>query len=324
MTGIVELLMFIGLLRLGSKAKASAPPGPMPTSPPPGEPPAPATSSATPSGVSTPAVPTPGTTETPTAPTVLPIQPAGDSTMPAIPWPQGPVPATLPVFPGSGWEPDVPITPEVSARAAYWNDFLWDTKTQKPRKPFVQENFGGQWLTFATAWHPGDKGPKTFMATEAWRVKQAAPAPAPAPAPTAAPTPAPAAASAPAPTPTAPPEAAPPEASSSPQNAPSPGAAQAPTVTRPASVTAHVLPYPGPNAWQANSDYIRRYQSALVDLGFMQAGQVDGKYGPTTKAAVLAYQATQPGLVKDGEAGQDTAAALESSLANAGFFGSPS
>jgi peptidoglycan hydrolase-like protein with peptidoglycan-binding domain len=84
---------------------------------------------------------------------------------------------------------------------------------------------------------------------------------------------------------------------------------------------AHVLPYPGPNAWQANSAYIARYQAALIALGFLPAGSADGKFGPATKAAVLAYQNAQPGLTKDGEAGPDTAAALESSLANAGAFG---
>lgn len=314
--GIVELLMFVGLLRAASKDKKAPAqaPGPMPTTTPDEG----AAQPQTPAPVVPPVVP-PLSTPTVT-PTVLPIQAAPDTTMPAIPWPQGPVPATLPVFPGPGWEPDLPVTPEVAKRAAYWNDFLWDTKTQKQRKPFVQENFGGEWLTFAPAWHPGDKGPKTFMATEAWRVKVPASAPAPAPSPASAP-----AASAPtiAPTPAASAPAPAPAPASAPQQAPAPGQAQAPAVSRPPGTTAHVLPYPGPGAWQSNTDYVRRYQSALVDLGFMSAGDVDGKYGPKTKAAVLAYQKGQTGLTQDGEAGADTAAALESSLANAGFFGTP-
>jgi hypothetical protein len=43
------------------------------------------------------------------------------------------------------------------------------------RKAFVQEMLGGQWVTYAAAWHPGDKGAQTYMATEAWRVCTAPP-----------------------------------------------------------------------------------------------------------------------------------------------------
>ena len=251
----IELLLGLWWLKGGKgeqKKKEQPSPGPMP----PGVP----SDDASPAASSPAAAPAPAQAATPIA-------------EPSIPWPSGPVPASLPAFPGPGWEPDDPPTPEVSARAQYWNGFLWNQGKRTMRKPFVQENFGGRWLSFAAAWHPGDKGPRTLMATEAWRVKQVA-APVPVVAPSA---------------PTAP---------SSPA---------APDVM-------HVLPYPGPGAWQKDSAYITRYQTALAHLGFLQMTDVDGKYGPHTKAAVIEFQKSQTGLIQDGEAGQDTAAALDAAL----------
>jgi hypothetical protein len=91
------------------------------------------------------------------------------------PWPAPPTPGTLPPFPGAGWCPDTPVTPTVQARAAYWLPLLWNLQTRAIARPYVQELFAGQWVTFAAAWHPGDKGPQTNMAVEAWRVCTAPP-----------------------------------------------------------------------------------------------------------------------------------------------------
>jgi peptidoglycan hydrolase-like protein with peptidoglycan-binding domain len=195
-------------------------------------------------------------------------------TGPVIPWPAGPQPGTLPPFPGPGWEPDTPVTNEIVARANYWNPLLWNYSTKTQRKPFVQENFGGEWLTFAAAWHPGDKGAQTYMSTEAWRVKRAAPAAA-----------APAAA-APAYVPAA-----------------APAAAHVPSL---------VEPYPGPGAYATNASYITRVQTALAFLGF-PPGPIDGKDGPLTRGAVTAFQAAR-GLTQDGMAGPATAAELDNAL----------
>lgn len=105
------------------------------------------------------------------------------TTPPMPPWPTAPVPSTLPAFPGPGWCPDTPVTDAIAKRATYWNQFLWNFPTKSIRRAFVQEQFGGQWVTFAAAWHPGSAGPKTFMSTEAWRVCTQPPvAPAPVPA----------------------------------------------------------------------------------------------------------------------------------------------
>jgi Putative peptidoglycan binding domain len=118
----------------------------------------------------------------PAAPAAAPSPPLPSGTVPATPgtptmppWPTAPVPADLPPFPGKGWIPDTPVTDAISARAAYWNPLLWDLPNKKIRKPYVQEQFGGQWVTFAAEWHPGDAGPQTFMAVEAWRQASAPP-----------------------------------------------------------------------------------------------------------------------------------------------------
>jgi peptidoglycan hydrolase-like protein with peptidoglycan-binding domain len=244
--------------------------------------------SATPSGAPMPG-PLPSTGPTPdlsTAPAVIPTEPPVAATLPTLPWPSGPVPATLPPFPGPGWEPDVPVTNEIASRATYWNALLWDFGSRTMRKPFVQENFGGQWVTWAAAWHPGDKGPQTFMATEAWRVKTSA---APSPMPMAAPPMA------------APPMAAPPMA--------------APGFTPPMGppVVAPLLPYPGPGAYHTNGAYIYKLQVALATLGYAPEA-LDGLDGPHTQAAVRAFQHDH-GLTQDGMAGPQTAAAIDAAVA---------
>src|SRR5208337_2234419 len=115
-------------------------------------------------------------------PTIVPSSaptaaPGGTPSM--APWTgttaQAPVPANLPPFPGPGWTPDTPVSSAIANRATYWNPQLWNFGSKVIVKPFVQEQFGGRWLTFVAAWHPGDKGPQTFMATECWRLASSLP-----------------------------------------------------------------------------------------------------------------------------------------------------
>lgn len=64
----------------------------------------------------------------------------------------------------------------------------------------------------------------------------------------------------------------------------------------------------------ANNDpeVVKRIQRALTDQG-IDAGGVDGKFGPKTTAAVAAFQRLK-GLVVDGDVGPKTARALEIEL----------
>lgn len=64
----------------------------------------------------------------------------------------------------------------------------------------------------------------------------------------------------------------------------------------------------------ANNDpeVVKRIQRALTEQG-IDAGGVDGKYGPKTTAAVAAFQRIK-GLVVDGQVGPKTARALEIEL----------
>jgi hypothetical protein len=286
--GTLWWMLFRG--RGGAASTPAAMPGPMPSTPatPAQDSAAAAANAAAASSPSAAAA----SADAQAAPAPIPAA-APTPTLPALPWPSTPVPATLPPFPGPGWEPDTPVSTELASRATYWNAILWDYSTKTQRKPFVQENFGGEWITFAAAWHPGDKGPKTYMATEAWRVKKAG-------------------ASAPAyvsPQASAPPAAAAPATSTL---FATPGVA--PVVTRPA--IAPVQPYPGPGAWQSNTAYVKRYQAALAGLGYYH-GNVDGLAGPLTQAAVKAFQ-THAGLAPvDGQAGAATAAALDQALTHA-------
>ena len=232
------------------------------------------------------AAPAPTPAVTPPVP-IGPVTPPG--TLPPMPpWPS-PAPANLPSFPGAGWVPDTPVTPAIAARASYWNPLLWDYPSKTMRKPFVQEQFGGQWLTFAAAWHPGSAGPQTYMATEAWRLASAPSVTPPAPAP--------------APAPVVPPSA---------------------PMARPAPVS----PYPGTGAYSGNAPYITRYQSALTFLAQSMGHSewdpqgIDGKFGPHTQAAVKAFQGAH-GLTTDGEAGAQTAAALDAAMGYGGAAPAP-
>lgn len=146
MTGIVELLMFLSLLGNSSTPEPTPPP-PAPPGPPPGPPPP---------------RPAPGPAPPRPPPRVLPIRP----------WPTPVKPATLPPFPGPGWQP-CQTTPAVVARAQYWNPKLWNFASKAIVKAYAQEQVGGQWMTFAAAWHPNASTgqPHALMATEAWCIK---------------------------------------------------------------------------------------------------------------------------------------------------------
>lgn len=174
-----SLLLLLGLLEKGGNGNGGGPtpgpppaPGPFPPEPGP---------SPTPVYPPTPG-PVPPTPWVPPPPGVLPGPfPPIPPMPPPKPWPgPSPTPSNLPPFPGPGWTPDVPVSPAVSARASYWNPQLWNFATQSIVKPFVQEQFGGRWLTFKAAQHGTHNGNKV-MATEAWRLASAPPAPGPTP-----------------------------------------------------------------------------------------------------------------------------------------------
>lgn len=106
----------------------------------------------------------------------VPVMPSPAVAPPPVmpPWPSPVQPAGLPPFPGPGWvyDNDANGTPPAAtqARAQYWSPILWNYATKTIVKPFVTEQTGGRWLTFAAAWHPGSKGPQTYMAVEAYRL----------------------------------------------------------------------------------------------------------------------------------------------------------
>jgi hypothetical protein len=392
-TAFFAALAFLEMLSQG-KGGAPAPAVVPPFVPPPGPvPPAqPAVFKIPPPGDIGP--PPPGYVP-PNVPAVVPVPvapPAPPGTLPAMPpWNAGitPCPADSPPFPGPGWTSDTPVSTAVAARAAYWNPILWNYASKTIAHPTVCEQFGGRWMTFAAAWHPGDQGAQTYMATEAWRLASAQPMP-PAPvvptpvtpvpvAPVVVQTPLQAAAVAmasalnahgykladqpiykafqkaagttqdgfpgtgtmgllakalasmtpPLPMPNVPIypwRSAPGTSGYDGVNAPTwvqwsgqaapvvPVPVPGPAVT-PVGPPAPVQPYPGTGAWQTNAAYIRRYQTALMFLGYnVGPTGADGKYGPNTAAAVKAFQ-THAGLSPvDGEAGAATAAALDSAV----------
>jgi|SRR5579872_173145 len=195
----------LALLEMLSQKGGGAVPGPAPFPPPAVPPPEPApppfvppTPAVVPAVTPPPfKIPPPGVlpqfeqpdVPPPPAPPPMPV-PVAPAVPPGVippmpPWDSGvttPCPADSPPFPGPGWVPDTPVSTAVAARATYWNAILWDFASKTIAHPFVCEQFGGRWLTFAAAWHPGDQGPQTYMATEAWRRVEAQPMP-PAPVP---------------------------------------------------------------------------------------------------------------------------------------------
>ena len=73
---------------------------------------------------------------------------------------------------------------------------------------------------------------------------------------------------------------------------------------------------PGPRDPEGAVDrtlMIREAQGALKALGF-DPGPIDGKNGPRTEAATLAYQKTRPELVNDGKIGPYTLASLRADV----------
>jgi hypothetical protein len=196
---VFAALAFLEMLKQGQGGSA---PAVIPPQPSPGPAPGPAPFHIPPPGVIDPSqwpagvvppvpasvvIPPPGALpDTPPAPVPAPVPvepPAPPGTLPVLPpWNQGagaPCPASLPPFPGPGWEPDTPVSSTVAARAAYWNPILWDYPSKTIAHASVCEQFGGRWLQFVAAWHPGDAGPQTYMSTEAWRPASAQPMPAP-------------------------------------------------------------------------------------------------------------------------------------------------
>jgi hypothetical protein len=208
--------------------------------------------------------------------------PHPDAAPQMTPWPTAAVPAGLPPFPGPGWTADTPVVDAVAKRAQYWDPLLWNFATKQIVKPFVQEQFGGRWLTFVAAWHPGDSGPQTYMAVEAWRLVTDSAMASPMVAP---------------------------------QTNPLPSAAS----PNPAPVPPTVMPYPGTGAWQNNAVFIRRYQTALTWLASaignpaVNPGAIDGVAGPNTQAAVHAFQASH-GLTVDGQCGAQCASAIDAAV----------
>lgn len=280
MADVLTLLAFLEMLRQGQGGGAPQPGPPGPPGPPGGGPPLPAQPAVF-VPPSPPPAPPPGPSPAPVVPPPAPVPvapPVAPGVLPPMPsWPLPPTPGTLPPFPGPGWCPDTPVTTTVAARAAYWNPQLWDYPSKTIRKAFVQEQLGGQWVTFAAAWHPGAQGPQTYMATEAWRVCTAPPIAPPTPAPV------------------------------------------PPSPAQPMAKPGPIGPEPAQGAWQSNAPYIARYQSSLTWLArtlpmpaFDPQG-VDGKYGPNTKNAVMAYQRAH-GLTVDGECGNATSASIDATL----------
>ena len=284
MSDVLTLFAFLELLGAASKGGQQGPPGP------PGPPAQGAPPGVGPSPVPTVVpVPTPGPAvmpppgdigpfpvPVPTAPVAPPVAPGVLPPMP--PWPSPPTPGTLPPYPGPGWCPDTPVTTAVANRAAFWNPQLWDYTTKTQRRAFVQEQFGGSWVTFAAAWHPGTAGPKTYMATEAYRLCTAPPIAPPTPVTPATPAPAPPMGK---PGPVGP--------------SPGPGTWQtnAPFIQR----------------YQAALTWL----SQQGNPAFNPQG-IDGKFGPNTSAAVKAFQAAHGLSPVDGEVGPATSAALDTAM----------
>lgn len=309
---VLAFMTFLGLLG-ASKDGPPSPPEPLHRPPgdigppPPGFVPTPEQEPIAPPPPGPP-MPPPSPPPGPVVPPVVPVAPPSPAPAPLPPWPSPVVPSGLPAFPGPGWVPDLPVSQAVADRATFWNKQLWDFPSKRIVRPFAIEQFGGRWLAFKAAWHPGSAGPQTYMATEAFRLVTAAPvqpSPVTPPPPPVLP-----------PTPLPPPPPIPPVP-------PTPPVPVVPAPPVPTAPPGPVSPYPGTGAWQTNGAYIKRYQSALTYLSTTlgqpswNPGGVDGKYGPNTQAAVKAFQGAQS-LPVDGQCGPTTAAALDHLLSAGG------
>lgn len=85
------------------------------------------------------------------------------------------------------------------------------------------------------------------------------------------------------------------------------------TTTVPATVFKVTVTAGKPLKQGSSGAQVRTLQRALKQLGF-SVGKIDGVFGPTTQAAVIAFQ-KQQNLNPDGVVGPKTAAALNSALA---------
>ena len=267
--GLVELLMFLATLGENGGGAAPSPgpmPGPMPMpgpSPMPG-PPMPGPAPGPPRRVVPIRPPGPGPRPGP-RPVIEPIKPG--------PWPTPVKPATLPPFPGPGWT-SCATTPAIIARAQYWNPLLWNYATQSIRRANAQEQLGGQWVTFAAAWHPDSSGtPHKLMATEAWCLSSG-PQPGPLPAP------------------------------------PPPGPLNSVNAVGPEPALGA---WQNDRAYIGRYQAALTLLSFTHNKPAWNTHGVDGGFGPHTKAAVSAFQ-VDAGLPVDGEVGSQTSSAIDSML----------
>jgi peptidoglycan hydrolase-like protein with peptidoglycan-binding domain len=90
---------------------------------------------------------------------------------------------------------------------------------------------------------------------------------------------------------------------------------QTTTTTTPATTSGGVtLPASGKLKAGDTGPEVETLQKALVTIGAAPSLKVDGKYGPSTTAAVTAFQQSN-GLTADGVVGKETAAAINAALA---------
>jgi peptidoglycan hydrolase-like protein with peptidoglycan-binding domain len=243
----------------------------------------------------------PSQTTPETAPPALP--PAGPTEGPPAappapaPWPSI-VPSGLPPFPSSAWEYDEPPPPEVQSRARALLSELWARGSGAWRA----EKTGGRWIVYrAEIVRGGKRGVVAFRERAATEARPVA-APAARPVATTRP-PAARPVAAPAARPVAAP-AARPVAAPAARPAPPPAAAAQPPITTPGS-----SPLSLPTLRQGVG---MRPQAPNADVRLLQtklAIGADGRFGPGTRAAVVAFQRRR-GLDPDGIVGPLTWTAL--------------